>query len=233
MPEPTLRQFIRRFSARQRPPACESSDDELLREFVEGRDRAAFERLVGRHGPMVWGVCRGLLRHEQDVEDAFQATFLVLANRASAVRQGASLAGWLYAVARRTALAASALRRCELRGEDRPEPQAAGPNPASAAASAEACAAILAEVEWLPEQYRLPLILCGLQGLSRPEAARRLGWKEGTVAGRLARARVQLAARLARRGLGAAAVGVLSVVFQASASARPLVAVRSVLVRGR
>jgi RNA polymerase sigma factor (sigma-70 family) len=173
------------------------TDAELLRAYTEERDDAAFSELLRRHGGLVWSVCRRLLPREQDAEDAFQATFLVLAQKAGSVRAGASLPSWLFSVARRTAI----LVRSRA-GQPSPhhEPLLA-PDPAAEAEAAEVCDAILEEAHRLPEKYRLPLLLCGLEGLGKAEAARRLGWKEGTVSGRLARARRLLRARLERRGL--------------------------------
>jgi RNA polymerase sigma factor (sigma-70 family) len=133
----------------------------------------------------------------QDAEDAFQATFLVLSRAADSIDKGESLASWLFGVARRTAIR---LRQNAARPLP-PPPVAALADPASEIASAETCEIILEEVRSLPEQYRLPLLLCGLAGRTRSEAAQQLGWKEGTVAGRLARARARLHARLARRGI--------------------------------
>jgi RNA polymerase sigma factor (sigma-70 family) len=181
------------------------TDAELLERFVGRRDEAAFELLVRRHGPMVLGTCRRLLRHEHDAEDAFQATFLALARGAGSVRRRESVAGWLYRVARRVALKAKA------RAARRPERPARGPEltappPAPEAAGHELRPVLDEEVERLPEKYRAPVVLCYLGGLTCAEAARRLGCPRGTVATRLARARARLRGRLLRRGLGPAAV---------------------------
>ena len=171
----------------------EQTDAELLGRFVDRRDEAAFALLVRRHGAMVYGVCRRVLP-EPDAEDAFQATFLVLAQKArtAAPRE---VANWLYGVARRAALLSrrSIVRRRERTGEvpDRPAPE---PNP-----MAESLAALDEELSRLPGAYRTVIVLCDLEGRTRREAAAILGWPEGTVAGRLSRAREVLAKRLARR----------------------------------
>jgi RNA polymerase sigma factor (sigma-70 family) len=175
-------------------------DRDLLRRFVETRGEAAFAAIVARHGPLVWQVCRRLLCHEQDAEDAFQATFLVLARQAARVRKQASLKSWLYGIATRVALS---LRRSAARRRAREQRATvrAPDGPARAAALAELQAILAEEVGRLPEHLRAPLVLCCVEGQSKPEAARQLGWPEGTVASRLARARATLRARLARRGV--------------------------------
>ena len=176
------------------------SDGELLTHFVRDRDESAFETLVRRHGPMVFSVCRRILHNRHDAEDAFQASFLVLVSKASALRTPESLANWLYGVAYRTALHArdaaarrraresEVLVRSELPQED----------------SSELRIAIDQELERLPENLRLVLLLCDLEGKTRKSVARMLGWPEGTVASRLARGRCLLAKRLMRRGLSLA-----------------------------
>jgi RNA polymerase sigma factor (sigma-70 family) len=200
------------------------TDGELLDGFVVRRDGAYFEALVRRHGPMVLGVCRRVLRDHHDAEDAFQAAFLVLARRAAAVPR-AAVGNWLYGVAYRTALGArraAARRRARQRSED------AMPHPTTGPAEdwAELRPLLDAELSRLPDRYRSAVVLCDLEGLTRAEAARQLGVPEGTVSGRLTTARRMLADRLARRGvtLSAAALGALLGQGVAAAVPTPLVA---------
>src|SRR4051794_15756483 len=173
-------------------------DGELLRRFAGERDEAAFAALVRRHGPMVLGVCRGLLRDAHAAEDAFQATFLVLFRRATALEDRPSLGGWLYAVAYRTALKA---RTAAARRRTR-ERKAVTMTPTDAddrATDGELGHALHEELGRLPEKYRAALVACYLQGQTTAEAARRLGCPRGTVLSRLARGRDLLRARLGRR----------------------------------
>jgi RNA polymerase sigma factor (sigma-70 family) len=186
------------------------TDAQLLTSFVECRDEAAFEALVRRHGPLVLGVCRRVLGHAQDAEDAFQAAFLVLARRASSVVPRAMLANWLHGVAYRTALRARAVagrrRVRERQVEHMPEPEAPPALPD------DLLALLDGELSALPDHYRAPVLLCDLEGRTRQEAARQLGCPEGTLHSRLARGRALLAGRLARRGvtLSAGALAVLA-----------------------
>jgi RNA polymerase sigma factor (sigma-70 family) len=173
------------------------TDGELVAEYVNRRDEAAFAALVRRHGPMVWGVCRRLLGHH-DAEDAFQATFLVFARKAAEITSRELLANWLYGVARQTALRAQATatrRKCrERQVSEMPELPVTQP---------ELPRHLLdEELLRLPERYRAVIVLCDLEGHTRQEAARQLRCPEGTVAGRLARARAMLAKRLTRHGMG-------------------------------
>lgn len=169
--------------------ASAETDAELLGRYIDRRDQTAFAVLVRRHAPMVFGVCRRILPTDQDAEDAFQATFLILAEKAhtAAPRE---VGNWLHGVARRAALLLrrSIVRRRERLG-DVPEP------PASR--SDELRAVLDEELSRLPEVYRTVVVLCDLEGRTRREAALMLGWPEGTVAGRLVRARELLAKRLA------------------------------------
>jgi RNA polymerase sigma factor (sigma-70 family) len=188
------------------------TDGQLLADYLGRRDETALEALVRRHGPMVWGVCRRMLRNYHDAEDAFQATFLVLVRKAAAIASRELLANWLYRVAYQTSLnarAAAAKRRArEKQVMKMPEPAVAESDPWR-----DLLPVLDQELSRLPDKYRTVVVLCDLEGKTRKHAARQLGMPEGTVAGRLARARGMLAKRLARHGLAvssAALAGVLS-----------------------
>ncbi|MBN9519403.1 sigma-70 family RNA polymerase sigma factor [bacterium] len=174
------------------------ADGELLDRYRHARDDDAFGALVRRHGPMVFGVCRRVLRDPHAAADAFQVTFLVLAKRAGAVRPPGVLGAWLYGVAVRTALKA---RGREVRRRDVERDYASRPRHEAPAADTDLLRQIDAQLAELPEKYRLPLVLCGVEGLGKAEAAERLGLPEGTVSSRLARARDLLRGRLERRGV--------------------------------
>lgn len=193
------------------------TDAQLLGAFVERRDEVAFECLVRRHGPMVHGVCRRLLGHVQDAEDAFQAAFLVLAHKAAVVNPRKDLAGWLYGVARNTALKARELAQ-KRRRRERPMADVSddGAVPAERPA-ADLVQALDTELARLPDAQRTVLLLCDIDGLTRAEAGRRLGVPEGTVSSRLARARQALAARLTKRGIVPTALVALAAPGGASA----------------
>ncbi len=181
-------------------------DSLLLERFVAQRDDRAFEALVRRHGILVWGVCRRILADHHRAEDAFQATFVVLARRAGALRPGATLAPWLYGVARRTATKARAIAA---RRQAREQAIVADLPARPLAAPPDLLPVLDHELGRLPERYRTAIVLCDLEGFTRREAATQLGWPEGTLASRLARGRSLLAGRLTRHGfaapLGAAA----------------------------
>ena len=188
------------------------TDARLLERFAGQGDEAAFALLVGRHGPLVLGVCRRLLRQEQDAEDAFQATFLVLARKAASIRKGESVASWLYGVALRVARKARATAgRRQAREAPLREVPAAEATPAWV--GRELRVVLDEEVARLPARYRLPFVLCHLEGKTNEQAARELGRPLGTVLAQLSRARARLRSRLARRGV------VLSVAALAAAFA--------------
>jgi RNA polymerase sigma factor (sigma-70 family) len=181
------------------------SDTELLDRFVAERDEGAFESLVRRHGPMVLDICRGRLANEADAEDAFQATFFVLARNGRSIRKTASLASWLHGVALRIALQA----QTEKARRQRHEPRAAesiAVHFADDLSWREVQLIIHEEVDRLPERLKAPLVLCYLQGIGQDQAALELGLPKGTLKGRLERAREQLRNRLVRRGLGSTAL---------------------------
>jgi RNA polymerase sigma factor (sigma-70 family) len=181
------------------------TDADLWGRYVRHRDEAAFEALVRRHGPMVLRVCRRILRNEQDAEDAFQATFLVLVRKAASLRSPRTVANWLHGVARRTALEARRL------GDRRRAQAAALPPRAAPDGPGDDLRPVLdQELGRLAEKYRIAVVLCDLEGKTRKEAARQLGWAEGTVASRLARGRGLLAKRLARRGFAGALLAALA-----------------------
>jgi RNA polymerase sigma factor (sigma-70 family) len=183
------------------------TDSQLLNCFVRDHDPGAFRRLVARHGPTVLTVCRAVLHDAHEAEDAFQATFMVLVRKAPSIQSPESLGGWLRGVAYRTAMRARsrALRRTAIertcagmsRTEDPPQEL-----------SVEIRQLIRMELNRLPENYRQPVTLCYLEGLTHHEAAKQLGWPVGTVKVRLVRGRRLLRERLDRRGvcLGASLV---------------------------
>jgi RNA polymerase sigma factor (sigma-70 family) len=168
---------------------------QVLERFAERGDPVAFEAIVARHGPMVFTVCRQLLRDPNDVDDAFQGTFLIFIKKAGTLRQPDQLGPWLYGVAYRVALRARKRRRKQELPED-----LAGPRIAFPAEDNEQLEALHCEIQRLPEKYRVPIVLCCIEGLSHDEAARRLDWPVGTVHGRLSRARELLRNRFSRRG---------------------------------
>jgi RNA polymerase sigma factor (sigma-70 family) len=195
--EPLVRDLRRRVEAHA---TRDLSDAQLLEQFASRRDEAAFAALMCRHGGMVWHVCRHVLHQEQDAEDAFQASFLVLALKAASLRRAQGLANWLYGVAYRVAM--NARRKLTRRQAHEGRKAAATSRTLPATQAVHELQTLLhEEINQLPAKYRVTLVLCGLEGKSKSEAAKELGWKEGTVSGRLARARKMLAARLARRGV--------------------------------
>ncbi len=196
-----LLQHLRRLS--ESSPAEPSADAVLLERFVRGGEDAAFGAIVARHGPMVQAVCRRVLGDAHAAEDAFQATFLVLARKAGAIRKPHSLASWLHGVAYRIARKA---RTADARRRHSLQPLAVEPadpraDPLAELSARELLTILDEELQRLPEVYRLPILLCGLQCRSQEEAARQLGWTPGSLQGRLERGRARLHAQLRRRGL--------------------------------
>jgi RNA polymerase sigma factor (sigma-70 family) len=177
----------------------------LLDRFVDQWDQAAFGDLVRRHGPMVLGVCRRILRDHHAAEDAFQATFLLLVRKAGSVRKRGSVGPWLYGVARRVALEArgAASRRQVPAPLD---PEVAWVDDRNGLELDELHAALHEELGRLPEKYRAPMVLCYIEGLPHEAVAQQLGWPLGTVRSRIARGRDLLGVRLTRRGMATAAI---------------------------
>ncbi|MBX9626283.1 MAG: sigma-70 family RNA polymerase sigma factor [Gemmataceae bacterium] len=204
MPHSTLTRLARRL------PQPGASDRELLARFASDSDEGAFAALVGRHGRAVLAACRHVLADPADVDDAFQATFLLLFRRAGRVKWGESAGGWLYAAAHRIAVRARAdrHRRTARESAARKPERVDAPDPSWR----EAVVVLHAELDKLPDRHRLPLLLCYLDGRSRDEAAALLGWSAGAVKGCLERGRRLLADRLRRRGidLSAGLFGVLA-----------------------
>ena len=179
--------------------AIPPTDGERLMRFQRYRDERAFAEVVETHAKMVWGVCSQILRHQQDVEDAFQATFLILARKAKSIRAADNAAGWLYRVAFRTALLARDRRNRRNEAPLIDEPRSLDEQLAAVERS-EQCFALLEELNALPPRYRQPLVLCYMEGRSRREAADEMGITSQTVKGLLARGTRMLRSRLVRRG---------------------------------
>ncbi len=198
----------------------EQSDEQLLTAFTDHRDEIAFATLVRRHGPMVLGVCRRVLGHEHDAEDAFQATFLVLAQRVASLRNQNALASFLHGTAFHLASKAkrSAGRRHKYEGQ---APARQSVDPTDELSWREVRSLLDEEIARLPEKYRNVFVPCCLEELSQAEVGRRLGLKEGTVASRLSQARKRLSKRLARRGVQLTAVLTASTLAAQPASAVP------------
>ncbi len=198
--QPVLR-YLRRVPGGEPGPGC--SDAQLLERFLTEQDETAFELLVRRHGTMVWSLCRRLLRDAHAAEDAFQATFLVLVRKAGSIGKRQAVAGWLHRVAWRIALrarATTARRLARHQGETDLD-QLPAPHRSSDPADQETSGILAEEVGRLPEKYRIPVVLCYLQGKTYDEAAQQLGWAKGTLSTRLTRARVLLRNQLTRRGI--------------------------------
>ena len=183
--------------------APRATDGQLLEQFAQFQDKAAFEELVRRHGPMVLRVCKQVLDNDSDAEDAFQATFIVLMGKASSIAKRESVGSWLHGVAFRVAVharrnshkfRASQADACRGAIED--------PRP-TLKIETEVRQMLNEELSRLPEKYRAPLVLCYVQGKATEEVARQFGCPIGTLKWRLAQARELLRTRLMRRGLPA------------------------------
>ncbi len=213
MPDARVLALLRHTRTLAPPAADDRPDAELLARFLDRRDEAAFEALVRRHGPTVRAVCRAALANPADADDAFQATFLVLARRAEAIRDRAALGGWLYRVAYRVA------RKFRPAAGRVPLPDDLPARPAGDPAAADLRRAVGEEIARLPEKYRLVVQLCYVAGRSTADAAAALGWPRGTVLTRLAWARRRLRAGLERRGVTAAAGSLALLAAEATSSA--------------
>lgn len=199
-----------------------AGDAELIEQFLARRDEVAFEALVRRHGPMVFAVCRRVLRHTQDAEDAFQATFLVFAHKAATVSPRHKLAAWLHGVAHKTALKARhrAARRLEVETRvPARDPEAMHPD----TNRTEVEPLLDQEIAGLPDHYRLPIVMCDLEDRPRAEVATALGCTEGTLSSRLTRGRRLLAERLTRRGVQLSVGAVAALLTGRTALAEPLI----------
>jgi RNA polymerase sigma factor (sigma-70 family) len=194
------------------------TDGQLMDRFISRRETAALAALARRHGAMVWGVCRRVLRNHHDAEDAFQATFLVLVRKAASIASPELLANWLYGVAHQTALKARATagkrRQRERQVKEMPEPAVTAPD-----LWHDLQPVLDQELSHLPDKYRTAVVLCDLEGKTRREAARQLNVPDGTLAARLARGRAMLAKRLARHGLAVSGGALAAALAQDAASA--------------
>jgi RNA polymerase sigma factor (sigma-70 family) len=221
----TLLRHIHQLAAAPRIP--NASDRQLVDDFACRRDEAAFTALVARHGPMVLRTCRRVLHHEQDAEDAFQATFLILAKNSVTIRRREALAGWLHGVAYRTAMkvkrSAARRRNQEARLRAMRCQRTQGP------LWSDVQAALDEEIEGLPEHHRTAFVLCVLEGKSVPEAASVLTCKVGTVSSWLARARKRLQQRLARRGIELGALLAALSLMDGAAKATPALLARETI----
>jgi RNA polymerase sigma factor (sigma-70 family) len=211
-----------------RPDVAGLTDGELLGAFLARQDAAALEALVRRHAGLVHGVCRRVLGNAADADDAFQATFLVLVRRAASVRPREKVGNWLYGVAYKTALAA---RRQSARRRAREKQVTEMPHPLTGPDQARLDLQQLLdrELSQLPEKYRLPVVLCDLEGRTRREVASQLRLPEGTLSNRLTAGRQRLAGRLKRRGLALSTAAVATLLEQ-EASARAPAALVTVTV---
>ena len=200
----TLLRQVRQFVGEHDPK--ELCDFHLLDRFARQREGSAFEILLQRYGPMVWRVCQRILGDRHAVEDAVQATFLVLVRKAASIKKQESLAGWLYRVAFRIAVRTRA-DAGKVRASTTPVPASrrSEPDPANEVGRREVCTILDEEMVRLPERWRAPVLLCYVEGLTRDQAAQQLGWSLRTLQRRLEQGRELLRRRLTRRGVTLAA----------------------------
>jgi len=189
--------FIRRRSS---PLSDLVADGELLHRYTTGRDEAAFELLVRRHGPMVLGVAQRVVRESHAAEDVFQATFLTLARKAKSLRRHDALSGWLYRVALRIALRARTSSSVRARSIHVNTTATESQTPNNSLEWSELREILDEEVNKLPERFRTAVVLCYLSGKSTEDAAKEIGCPRGTILSRLANARKRLQGGLSRRG---------------------------------
>ncbi len=222
MPASRLSRVVQDLGRAMLPGADAASDGALLQGFIDRRDESAFAAIVRRHGALVWGVCRRVLGHHHDAEDAFQATFLILARTAASIRARAMLGSWLYGVAYRTSLKAKAAaakrQRRERQAPIMPEPMAPTQDPLQ-----QLEPLLDYELARLPDKYRVAMILCDLQGKTGKEAARQLKIPEGTLSTRLRTARGLLAKRLERHRLVLSPAAIAALLSQQAAAAPSVV----------
>jgi RNA polymerase sigma factor (sigma-70 family) len=204
------------------------TDEQLLDHFSSHHDEAAFAVLVRRHGPLVLRVCRRVLHQEQDAEDAFQATFFVLARKAASIRKREGLVNWLHGVAYRTAM--NAKRDAARRREHEARAKTSSASLSRERAWRDVQSILEEEIHRLPEKYRAPFLLCCVEERSRAEVAQQLRLKEGTVWSRLSRARKLLQQQLAARGVELSAVlGAVAIAQQPGKAAVPIILVKSTI----
>jgi len=211
--------LVKHFAQLGQPYADPATDRELIGRFHGSRDEAAFAALVDRHGPMVLGACRRALRDAHAADDAFQATFFILAKKAGAVRWQDSLGGWLYLVSQNVCRKALA----KLSRKPQALPDGAEPSQPVQPAASELSAILDEELRRLPSGYRDAIVLCHLQGQSVDEAAKSLGVSEGQLRGRLHRGREKLRERLTQRGVALSVTALTVALSTTNAAAVPAV----------
>ena len=214
-----MKAFWQQHDEANSPPESQAvTDGQLLERFIERADQAAFATLVQVHGPMVLGVCRRITAHHHDAEEAFQAAFLVVARKAGSIRPRHMVANWLYGVAYREALK---VRTASVRRRAKEKQVATMLEPAAPQTGdwSDLAPLLDRELNRLSDHLRAAVVSCDIEGRSRLEAARQLGWPEGTLKVRLSRARAILARRLARQGVVLSVGTLAAVVTQNAASA--------------